>query len=353
MNKLFNKLKHKYEYRKVLDANILQNHKMYWYATSVISIIELCFLIRGFLVFDFSIWQHFAYMVSYGLLFFTSAVCSSLLLIYRHNTDTIRKLIKYLQFPYCVILVAFSVMVSLLDCSTNETSHINYPIVYIVVLFSIASIGLLSPYHYTFLNILSFIALFIGIYIIKPRALSSGFCSNMIIFEVMSLFVSFRIYYYIYQQYEMRVELDCKSKIDFLTNLYNRRSLDLFIDELYDTKKDYCFILLDIDHFKSFNDLYGHKVGDECLIFVATHLKKIFGEHCFRYGGDEFAVISFLSIQEIENSIERLNEELKAVAFESKLSITAGMYYNNHGYEPKVVFNEADKKLYENKKSII
>jgi two-component system, sensor histidine kinase LadS len=88
------------------------------------------------------------------------------------------------------------------------------------------------------------------------------------------------------------------SDSDALTGLRNRRFLDTFLDR----EATRCFryqhplsvILLDIDHFKQFNDRYGHQIGDDCLRMVAEQLR-----HCVardsdivaRYGGEEFCVI--------------------------------------------------------------
>ena len=86
--------------------------------------------------------------------------------------------------------------------------------------------------------------------------------------------------------------------IDGLTQVHNRRFFDEKLSEEWKRsareKTPLSVILLDIDHFKSFNDNYGHMVGDECLRFVAKRIES----HCrrpadsaARYGGEEFVLI--------------------------------------------------------------
>lgn len=84
---------------------------------------------------------------------------------------------------------------------------------------------------------------------------------------------------------------------DGLTKLANRRYLDMKLAEFISWHGRNNFpltlIMLDVDHFKLFNDHYGHLEGDRCLQAVATELKKNFsraGELAARYGGEEFVI---------------------------------------------------------------
>ena len=79
-----------------------------------------------------------------------------------------------------------------------------------------------------------------------------------------------------------------KVYIDELTGIPNRRALD---EQLVKLKKEYSLVMADIDHFKHFNDTYGHDQGDHVLRFVATHLKENSKAKVFRYGGEEFVLI--------------------------------------------------------------
>ena len=81
------------------------------------------------------------------------------------------------------------------------------------------------------------------------------------------------------------------SETDRMTGLLNRVSGELKVEDNLKQGNGGLFILLDIDHFKSFNDTYGHGVGDKVIINVANCLKTAFREHdiVFRLGGDEFS----------------------------------------------------------------
>jgi diguanylate cyclase (GGDEF)-like protein len=86
--------------------------------------------------------------------------------------------------------------------------------------------------------------------------------------------------------------------VDSMTGLANRRRFDVFIQQEWQraerSRLPLSLLLLDIDHFKMFNDRYGHPAGDECIRQVASVLReaahRVSDLGC-RYGGEEFAVI--------------------------------------------------------------
>jgi diguanylate cyclase (GGDEF)-like protein len=77
--------------------------------------------------------------------------------------------------------------------------------------------------------------------------------------------------------------------VDALTGLPNRRALDEFLPQL---RRRFSLAMVDVDHFKKFNDTYGHEAGDQVLRKVAGHLATVSGGgRVFRYGGEEFCVV--------------------------------------------------------------
>ena len=80
-----------------------------------------------------------------------------------------------------------------------------------------------------------------------------------------------------------------KAYVDELTGLPGRRSMEEYFLRLTGM---YSVAMVDIDHFKQFNDRYGHHVGDQVLRMIATFLKRVErGGKPFRYGGEEFAIV--------------------------------------------------------------
>lgn len=105
----------------------------------------------------------------------------------------------------------------------------------------------------------------------------------------------------------VRTQLDLKLKtdmlerlaaIDGLTNIYNRRKFDEILDLEWKRaargRLPLALIMADVDHFKGFNDHYGHAAGDDCLRRVARGLNELLqrpADFLARYGGEEFAVM--------------------------------------------------------------
>lgn len=76
---------------------------------------------------------------------------------------------------------------------------------------------------------------------------------------------------------------------DELTGLLGRRALE---ERLLALGSRYTIALLDVDHFKQFNDTHGHKAGDDALKMVASHLEHVGGSGiAYRYGGEEFCIV--------------------------------------------------------------
>lgn len=101
------------------------------------------------------------------------------------------------------------------------------------------------------------------------------------------------------------LKLQDQANRDGLTGLFNRRAMDMQIDNLWDlavrAKTPFSLLMIDVDNFKKYNDHYGHLAGDDCLRAVGNCLattvqkanedKVTSGAFAARYGGEEFAVI--------------------------------------------------------------
>jgi len=96
---------------------------------------------------------------------------------------------------------------------------------------------------------------------------------------------------------ELNKELGVLAQLDGLTGLNNRRSYDTFIERIWSQcKRDHVsltLLLIDLDHFKAFNDQYGHQAGDDALKAVAKVIKSTAKrpfDFAARYGGEEFII---------------------------------------------------------------
>lgn len=91
--------------------------------------------------------------------------------------------------------------------------------------------------------------------------------------------------------------LNLAAMTDQLTSLHNRRAYELAIEEQIQRAEEQqipcCLLLVDIDHFKLFNDTHGHLIGDKVLAYIALALKQCVRGDDFvaRYGGEEFAIL--------------------------------------------------------------
>ncbi len=101
--------------------------------------------------------------------------------------------------------------------------------------------------------------------------------------------------------------------IDELTEIQNRRALD---ERLAMVPKDYSFAMIDIDHFKLFNDNYGHDEGDNVLRIVAKTMNENSKYQVYRYGGEEFSVIfKDLDADEAKMYANKIRKKVENIPF--------------------------------------
>jgi diguanylate cyclase (GGDEF)-like protein len=143
------------------------------------------------------------------------------------------------------------------------------------------------------------------------------------------------------------------ARIDGLTGIPNRRSWDIELAVALDTARadrvPLSIAMLDLDHFKRFNDEYGHQSGDRLLKSAATSWRRTLrsGAILCRYGGEEFSVIlPATTIQEAESIIERLR-----AATPLAQTFSAGVANWNGSESSGQLVERADKALYAAKRA--
>jgi len=151
---------------------------------------------------------------------------------------------------------------------------------------------------------------------------------------------------------------------DALTQLYNRRHFNYVLTQEIKratrSKSILCFIILDVDYFKKYNDSYGHKAGDVALVAVAQALDKSLhrgGDFAFRLGGEEFGAI-FSSKDEssalefadqIRKDIKALNIQHSNSDVSDHITVSIGLLvvdFATTGIDEDNFFTLADNALY-------
>lgn len=167
-----------------------------------------------------------------------------------------------------------------------------------------------------------------------------------------------------------RKRAEALSITDELTTLFNRRHFNSqFPQELARAERDKRFIglmIIDVDHFKQYNDNYGHQQGDEVLRCVARALKRELrraGDYAFRIGGEEFAIV--VSADD-SDGIRRMAEDLRRAVADlglahefnpaaNHVSVSIGVrIYQGRGEKPadaEVIYRRADDALYKAKQA--
>ena len=145
---------------------------------------------------------------------------------------------------------------------------------------------------------------------------------------------------------------------DTLTGIPNRNQFErVMLDQLEEVErhgKPFTLALLDIDDFKTFNDIYGHLIGDEILVMLAKKLKKILRSNDFiaRWGGEEFVIL--LRNTDLEEALKRLNEIRTALSDlkhekAGRVTVSFGVTQYREGDTLASILNRADKALYKAK----
>lgn len=155
-----------------------------------------------------------------------------------------------------------------------------------------------------------------------------------------------------------------ESRTDPLTGLSNRKAcadyLDAHVVRAHSELRALCLIFIDIDHFKRFNDSFGHRMGDEVLRLVAMSLEKFFHGIGFpaRWGGEEFVVvIPGKTAAEVAEMAERFRAFIGSRTVRAKqshrdvgrITLSLGVAQLDREETPQELIDRADRKLYDAK----
>jgi diguanylate cyclase (GGDEF)-like protein len=156
------------------------------------------------------------------------------------------------------------------------------------------------------------------------------------------------------------------SGIDALTGIYNRHRFDINLElewrRALREQNHLALIMIDIDYFKNYNDIYGHQAGDVCLTKTAQAIRKQIsrgGDLTARYGGEEFMIIlpntNINGASQLAEKIRLAVSDLKIEHSQSKtadhVTISAGVTSTipKPGVSESILIYESDRALYEAK----
>ncbi|MGR5260414.1 GGDEF domain-containing protein [Vibrio astriarenae] len=159
---------------------------------------------------------------------------------------------------------------------------------------------------------------------------------------------------------EQLAQVQQDALFDCLSHLYNRRAFDADIQALCDSEQPMSLVLLDIDHFKGFNDEYGHLLGDTVIKAIAKRLSQASrdGINAYRYGGEEFAlIIPNKSVRIARQFAESLRRSIEKISIKdrrtgktvSNITASFGVSEFQPGDKPENIVERTDHLLYEAK----
>ncbi|MDR2580792.1 MAG: GGDEF domain-containing protein [Fibromonadaceae bacterium] len=165
-----------------------------------------------------------------------------------------------------------------------------------------------------------------------------------------------------------REKVEAESLTDPLTKIYNRRYFDkalhLEFSRMKREKKPISFIMIDIDHFKKYNDTYGHSQGDELLKVIAKIFTKCVrrgGDFVARLGGEEFGILLANTDKEgavkvaetVLSMVEKTKVQVKGTAHQTSVNISLGVasFIPQDDESPEMLYGIADDMLYKAKAS--
>jgi diguanylate cyclase (GGDEF)-like protein len=286
--------------------------------------------------------------------------------LYEYSATLWRNLFFFLSLCHASILSTFFVL-SIYDERFISVIHVT-----MLAMGGIASgavVALLPRIKFSLVNLgVLLVPSIVAGFIIKDKmpyagmiAAYFGFISLIAIRSSKEYFRSFKIEQILDEQ---KNELERQSKTDALTNIYNRGYFNIELEKQWDLasrlKLQLSLLLIDVDHFKRFNDSYGHLLGDACLVHIADIINQVGKREtdlAARFGGEEFVL---LILNKEGDEATKIAEELRqkiavspfyvdGKSFPVTVSIGVASIDASHKIDSRQLVERADLALYQAK----
>ena len=327
------------------------------FSSLIIGIIGAMILL--FVVFDFYITNNKEFLpitLTIRILAFLVCMFSSFMIVKTKNANLIQLLIV---IAHSVVVIAFQ---SILFINSNHSLQSQF-LIFILIIFAIS----LTPSRW--IITLIFVPLVVAIFsalvptYIPVATLDVGAWIECIVYLVISgtigIFFCYSLQILWRKQFISKLELQESSITDSLTQIYNRYKFDSLLNFQVKnsllTGNTFSLIMYDIDNFKTFNDKYGHMVGDKILIslarIVSDNIRKT--DYFARWGGEEFVVL--LPDTEI-NAAHIIAEKLRVliatndVSMDLRLTVSLGVAGFTPNDDVDSIIRKVDSALYQAKK---
>ena len=286
----------------------------------------------------------------YYLIEFVYSLGATCLILFVLKKDSI--LAQFLIYLSISMLFLFGALIA--------QNHPELPSTTFIVMLLITPMFMIDKPYFMAIELTAASAIFlVWMHGVKPDDVWRIDCSNIIIFCLVGIFLhiianSLRI-----KEFVLTRRINIQKDTDDLTGLKNKgcvtRQINLYMTD--ESKDKGIMILLDINHFKSINDTYGHDLGDSIIIQFGKMLTDVFNKNEIvgRFGGDEFVVF----IKDTDSKDDACDAALRIINGSKKIKlpdgereITSGIgiaLYHGKEKNYSEIFKKADVALYKTK----